>query len=308
MTEQNGGQNAGKIVTVDGPFGDFLKHADPLAIGHVFSARTLPERWEIEALLARHFCHSCQSCAWRVVTQGTTDLCRSFLARCARCIEPPLFLYSSIVTLYSGDVVVFVRSLPVSEFVTQFNSLVCRECAGALHPSPSIEEVDASPEQVLPFLVRCDTCSRALNFVLWDRPEHYFAYSLEIAAEAKDAPRARLVLTVSALESFLQKAFVLQSRFNQHLVASRRVSFQLKDARQVYKAYFGFDILEGFGDDEWQLLAEAVQARNAIVHNAGLDRQHKRIVLTHEYVEKVVASIRLLVDHVADGLRRRCVL
>ena len=298
--DQNRGRS--KIVTVDGPFGELLEHPDPLGIGNVFQSQSQPTQWEIETLLSRHKCESCANTRWMVVSIGTTNTETCVTTRCAACVNPLHFIYASTKPVISGDVVILVRSQPLNELRTHLVDTKCR-CGGVFAARYSLDWLNALPQQIVPFPMQCDSCELVVNLILWDKPEHYFDYSVEIAKSVESAPMARLVLLIAALESYLQKAFVIQNSFNFHLVKTRKVVFQIKEAREVYKQVFACDLFELAGESNWQLLVEATLARNAIIHNAGLDKQHQRLDIGSAYVAEVERVICQFVQSLGDVLR-----
>ena len=123
------------------------------------------------------------------------------------------------------------------------------------------------------------------------------------------SPRGGLVFLVSALETFLQKAFLFQSTSNKFLIEHRRVNFQsLHDARDFYDQFMGVDLKTLVTDSQWNMLGNAIRDRHGLIYNAGFDRQFELIKVSSSDLAPLRAAIVDFVSALSEALESEALL
>jgi len=122
------------------------------------------------------------------------------------------------------------------------------------------------------------------------------------------SPQAAVVFYVSALENYLQKAFLSTSSFNKYLVRKRRVNFQnLEEAKEVFQEFFSLNLAQLAGSD-WQTMVDAVKKRNMILHNAGHDKNFNPVNVDDALASTIRQTISAFVEKtLRPELRKRYV-
>jgi len=157
--------------------------------------------------------------------------------------------------------------------------------------------------------LQCSNCRECMNIVFWDPPRNYYQYNFNIGDRVRQvSPQAAVVFYVSALENYLQKAFLSASSFNKYLVRKRHVNFQnLKEAKEIFQEFFNLNLAQLAGDD-WQIMVDATNKRNMIIHNAGHDKNFTPVNVDDVFASKIRETISAFVDNtLRPELRKRYV-
>lgn len=289
---------------------DLVKHPDLLSATKVMQISPLPDFEHIQAFVGTSACPKCKETSLRLLGYEVSDKVAALFGRCKQCREP-VFAFLCDEPPESPDVVVVMCSAKDEDTRTQLRELSCPVCNSTLKILHKRDSKDYDIQRLLPVQVRCPVCSGCLyNIIFWDRPEYYFGQALALADEVIPcSPRGGLVFLISALETFLQKAFLFQSKSNKFLVERRKVSFQsLEQAHDFYSRFMDVDLKALATDSQWNMLANAVRDRHGLVHNAGFDKGFELIEVSSSDLPPLRAAIVDFVNALTDSLELAALL
>jgi hypothetical protein len=273
---------------------------------NVFVSLTLPSEKDLIDLHVYCQCHECRS-AVRLVAFDLNDNCAALMLRCISCYEDQFFFITKERTT-SSDVCIFRMSPKLKSTQSLFAGFKCLSCKQPVQ-GININTTAYDIKTIIATHLRCSKCRECMNIIFWDPPRNYYQYSLNMGDSVKHiSPQVALVFYVSALENYLQKAFLSASSFNKYLVLKRCVSFQnLEEAKDIFKEYFNLDIAKLAAND-WQKMIDAVKKRNMIIHNAGHDKNFNLIDVDDTVASTTRETISTFVDTtLRHELRKRFV-
>lgn len=287
-----------------------MKHPHLLSAAKVIQISPLPDFEHIQALVGASPCPKCNEFGLRLLGYEVSGKVAALFGRCRQCREP-VFAFFAEETPQSPDIIVVMCSAKDEAICMQLRELTCPECNSPLSVLYKRDSEDYDIQRLLPAQAKCPSCPGSLrNIIFWDRPEYYFRQALALADEViLCSPRGGLVFLVSALETFLQKAFLFQSTCNKFLIERRKVNFQsLQDARDVYKVYMAVDLKDLATDSQWDTLETAIRDRHGLIHNAGFDRQFELIKVRSSDLTPLRAAIVSFVSALAEALESKAFL
>jgi hypothetical protein len=289
---------------------NLVKCTGLLSMAKVIETSPLPRLEHIQAFVGVSSCPECNGMSLGLLGYEVSDRVAALYARCRQC-RAPVFAFFSEEPPESPDIVVVMSPAKDDETGRQLRELSCSACGSALQILHMRDSENYDILRLLPAQVRCPQCAGSVrNIIFWDRPEYYLRQALSIADEVSPcSPRAELVFLVAALETFLQKAFLFQSTSNKLLVERRKVSFQsLKEARDFYKEFMEVDLKTLTDDRQWSVLANAIQTRHGLIHNAGFDKRFEPIVVSPTDLPGLRTAVIDFVDALTEALEDRALL
>lgn len=261
---------------------------------NVFVCVTLPSKEEFVEL---HRCYQCLKCRNKVslVAFDLNENCGALMVRCRSCFEDQ-FLFITKNHTTSPDICIFQMAPKLKTTQSLFDGFKCPSCQKPFQ-GITVDTTAYDIKTIIATHLRCNNCGECMNIVFWDPPRNYFQYSIKMGDCVRQvSPFAALVFYVSALENYLQKAFLSASSFNKYLVQKRRVNFQnLREANELFKEYFNLNLAQIAGS-YWQIMLDAVKKRNMIVHNAGHDKDFNLINVDDTVIKEVRKTICTFVD------------
>ena len=285
----------------------WLMIQDPQSLfdqGNVFRVSPLPSRACVNACLGQIRCEECGNSFLKLVDFNCSGRHAAILGRCPKCAHE-LFGFFSESQPWTADIVVVKGSS--RDYLDQLDDCACPDCGSGVTASfPD----HTKWQQIAPGTLHCQGCPRELNLIFWERPMRYFSYVFDMAQSVQcGSPAATVLLVVAALESYLQKAFILQSEFNRALVKRRKVAFlRPQEARRIYQEAMDVDIKDTVSEETWASVCRAVYLRNCFAHNSGLSRQYARVELTSCEVRKLMQAVQDLTQAVDNCLTGNCLI
>lgn len=289
---------------------NLVNHPHLLSEFKVMQISPLPSFKHIQAFVRASTCPKCNEISLRLLGYEVSDKVAALFGRCKQCREP-VFAFFSEETPESPDIVVLMCPAKDEDICIELRELSCQVCNSTLEILYKRDSKDYDVQRLLPAQAKCPNCPGSLqNIIFWDKPEYYFRQALALADEViPSSPRGGLVFLASALETFLQKAFLFQSTSNKSLIKSRKVSFQnLRKARKLYKQFMGVDLKALVNDSQWNILVNAIRDRNGLIHNAGFDRQFELIKVSSTDLLSLRAAIVDFVSALVEALESEALL
>jgi hypothetical protein len=273
----------------------------------IFATDVLPSRAELEALISRIPC-KCGG-QYGVASYEVRGSLAAYLRRCHKCAGWKIEFISTDKAIDPGNAVIFLGN--PKQYRQEMSELRrCHVCSEPNHDF-NLGLETFRYKTLLPFSIRCTKCEAlATSAAFVQEPTRYSAHNLRIAHEiVSKSPAAAYSFCISALEAFLLRAYILdsESRFNE--VFQRRFSFQrLTDANKRFKesADHAFSLSELAGQQRWVFLLKAVEKRNCIVHNGGLDANLDSIVVTEAQVGELESEISKFIEAVDLACKQKC--
>ncbi len=273
----------------------------------VFICSEFPTRQDLEGLVGHMRCSKCSGSRMGLVAVELNPPAAAVMTRCLDCLEEEFCFVTSEKTT-SPDIAIFEGSSKSLLYEGLFKKFTCpRPTCHALWDDLGIDKDRYALKNILPVLARCSKCRERFNIIFWDHPLTYFDHAAKLGNTLlKVSPEAALVFYASALENFLQKAFIFASDFNLFLSNNRKVSFQnLNEANKIYKEYFEIDLVDISGKADWQELQRCLQNRHSIVHNAGHDKNFMPIEVSEDDAQQFHDIVTDLVRNKLDKLLRK---
>jgi thymidine kinase len=285
---------------------NMAKYPDLLSVGNVIQLSPLPNFEHIQALINSSACPYCGGNSLVLISYEISEKVSALFARCKNC-KQPTFVFFGEETFWSADVNVIMASAKDEEYRNQLQNLECDICHVKLEVLYSKDPKNYDVQRIVPIQTKCPSCAKKLNWIFWDSPQYYFDKALTLADEViQCSPRAGLVFLISALETFLQKAFLFQSTSNKFLIEKRKVNFQsLQDARDIYVEFMGIDLTSFVKTSQWDTLAKAVQERHYLVHNAGFDKRFQQITVSSTDLQALRVDVVELVTKLNQVLQTK---
>lgn len=288
-----------KIVAIQGGPPALIAHPEVLSLGNVIQVSPLPKIQDVEALISGCECRECGMKSIRLIAYEISGSVGAVLGRCNSC-RTLLWVFFSQDGAWSADLIIAIGSSKSGAYREQLKSLECKMCGSKMEVQFKKPDNEYDFLLVLPMMVACTNkkCDCRLNVIFWDTPKSYFQLALKFAEEVIPySPRAALVFIVSALETYLQKAFMFKSPSNKFLVQKRKVNFQhLEEANDIYKQFMGIDLKLNISNQEWELLANSITRRHGLIHNSGLDRNFEEILVDANEIEPLKKLVVKFVD------------
>lgn len=289
---------------------NLVKYPDLLSAAKVMQISPLPEFQHIQALVEASACPKCNGMSLVLLGYEISDKVAALFGRCRQCRES-VFAFFSEEPPESPDIIVVMCSAKDEGIRKQLRELSCPVCNSTLEILYERDSKDYDIQRLLPVQAKCPNCAGSLrNIIFWDRPEYYFRQALALADEVIPcSPRAGLVFLVSALETFLQKAFLFQSTSNKFLIERRRVNFQsLQEARDFYAEFMDIDLRALTTDSQWNVLANAIRDRHGLIHNAGFDKRFEPIAVSPSDLPPLRAAVIDFVNALTEVLESKALL
>jgi len=297
------------VKFTDGPQ-NLVRHPDLLSTTRVIQISPLPDFEHILALVGASACTKCSEMSLRLLGYEVSDKVAALFGRCKQCREP-VFTFFSEEPPESPDIIVVMCSAKNEAICKELRELSCPVCNSTLEILYKRDSKDYDIQRLLPVQAKCPNCSGSLyNIIFWDRPEYYFRQALALADEVIPcSPCGGLVFLVSALETFLQKAFLFQSTSNKFLVERRRVNFQsLQEARDFYDRFMRVDLKALATDSQWNMLANAIRDRHGLIHNAGFNKRFELVKVSPSDLPPLRAAIVDFVSALTESLELEALL
>lgn len=277
-----------KIIKIQGGPSELAAHPELLSFGNVIQVSPLPKISDIEALIRGCECRECRKKSIRLIAYETSERVGGVMGRCTNC-RAFFWVFLSEERLWSADLIICIGSSKRGAYREQLKDLKCVKCSSKMEVQFKRLDSEYDFLMVLPMLVVCTNkvCNFRLNVIFWDTPKSYFQLALKLAEEViPHSPRAALVFIVSALETYLQKAFIFQSPANKFLVQKRKVNFQsLSESNEIYKQFMGMDLKPIINNHEWEIIANSITRRHGLIHNSGLDKHFEEIHVETDEIE-----------------------
>jgi hypothetical protein len=286
------------------------KYPGLLSTGKVLQVSPLPKLEHIKAFVTASTCSKCNRASLVLLGYEISDRVAALFARCKQCREP-VFAFLSEGPPESPDIMIVMCSAKDQAICKELRELLCPMCNSPLEILYKRDSKDYDIQRLLPAQARCPKCAgSSYNIIFWDRPEYYFQQALALADEVSPcSARAGLVFLVSALETFLQKAFLFQSTSNKFLVERRKVNFQsLEEARDFYAQYSDVELKACAEDSQWNILADAIRDRHGLIHNAGFDRRFEPITVDSNDLPPLRTAIVDFVGALTEALESKVLL
>jgi len=262
---------------------------------NVFVSLTLPSEKEFVDLHKHCQCRKCRN-GVSLVAFDLNDSCGALMVRCRSCYEDQFFFITKEQTT-SPDICIFIMSPKLESTQSLFAGFKCPSCK-QLFQGITVDTTAYDIKTIVATHLQCSNCRQCMNIVFWDPPRNYYQHSLKIGDRVRQvSPQAAVVFYVSALENYLQKAFLSASSFNKYLVRKRCVNFQnLEEAKEVFQEFFSLNLAQLAGSN-WEIMVDAVKKRNMIVHNAGHDKNFNLVNVDDADASTVRETISAFVDN-----------
>lgn len=294
-----------KIIVVEGGPSVLLANPEILLNGNVIQVSPLPTSSDIETVVEQSKCRECGNKALRLITYEKSEKVGGAMARCKKC-QSLTWIFLSEERLWSADLIIAIGSSKSGAHREQLKDLKCVKCGSIMEAKFKRPDNEYDFLMVLPMLMVCTnkTCDCRMNTIFWDTPKSYFQLALKLAEEViPHSSRAALVFIVSALETYLQKAFMFQSPTNKFLVQKRKINFQsLQDANDVYKQFMGLDLTQILDNKEWEIISSSITKRHGLIHNSGLDKHFEEICVDEEEIEPLKDMVVRFVNSINGKL------
>ncbi|MGV7229109.1 MAG: hypothetical protein ACQ9IQ_10670 [Nitrospirales bacterium] len=288
-----------KILVIQGGPPELIVHPEVLSLGNCIQVSPLPDLEDVETLIKGCECKECRKKSIRLIAYEISERLGGVLGRCKKCREL-FWVFFSQERLWSADLLICIGSSKSKFYREQLIDLKCKKCSSKMEVQFKKSDNEFDFLMILPMLVVCRKigCGCKMNVIFWDTPKSYFQLALGLAEEViPHSPRAALVFVVSALETYLQKAFMFHSLQNKYLVQKRKVSFQsLKDSNENFKQFMDVDLKPIISNPEWEALANSITKRHGLIHNAGLDRDFEEIIVDEKEIEPLKALVTKFVE------------
>lgn len=299
-----------KIIVIEGGPSELVAHPEVLSLGHVIEVSPLPNIRDIQVLISKCKCDKCGEKTIRLISYEASDAVGGIMGRCSNC-RSLFWIFLSKERLWSGDLGIALGSFKNNTYRKQLRDSKCPKCKSNIKVQFKRPDNEYDFLIVLPVLIVCTNklCDWRVSIIFWDSPKSYFQLAMKLAEEVIPcSPRAALVFIVSALETYLQKAFMFQSPNNKYLIQKRKVNFQsLQESNDIYKQYMGTDLTQYMNKKEWEILSNSIKRRHGLIHNAGLDKHFEEICVETGEIEplkklvvKIVNSINAKLEN--DGV------
>lgn len=294
-----------KIICIKGGPSELVAHPEILSHGNVIQVSPLPTISDIKALVGQSGCRECGKKTIRLIAYETSERVGGVKGRCANC-QANFWIFLSEEHLWSADLLIVVGSSKDHEYREQLKGLKCKKCQSRMEIQFKRPDNEYDFLMILPMLMVCTNkvCDCRINTIFWDTPKCYFKLALKLAEEViPHSPKAALVFIVSALETYLQKAFMFQSLDNKFLVQKRKVNFQsLSDASEVYKQFLDLDLKQILDNKEWEIISNSITRRHGLIHNSGLDRHFEEICVEGSEIEPLKELVVKFVNIINEKL------
>ncbi len=263
---------------------------------------SLAQAREIAALLA---CPQCFARSTGFVSYEARVLVSLLFARCTHC-GAPVTLFFSTDTSVEGTGLVMVGAPTSREYRRQIAELSC-SCGERLQQSEP-DSVLPRRSSAAPFIFRCSHCGSARIIGFRETPRYYCAHDVRLARQVRaEVAEASVVFSVTAAETFLQKALLLRASSEVPATEVPNVPLQsVEDANRVYAEAFGISLLDIAGE-LWEPLCKAFQWREWILHNSAHDSDANPFEVTVEYADAVDDAVERFLSAVDLALRKQCV-
>lgn len=286
------------IKFTDGP-DSILKNLKAFNLGDVVGVNTLPTSDIVSKLWRKLNCNKCGSTGINLVSFGENETVAAAQGRCLACSKLHWLFFSSE-EIWSADIIIVIGSSKDETYKQQFSELTCQLCGSDMVISPNKDHDKYDIISILPFHHSCKSasCKFKLNFLFWDTPMSYFKKAMALAKEVfEHSEKAGLVFVLSALETYLQKAFMFSSTGNKYLVNKRKVNFQnLSEASEIYNAFMNINLNTITPNSSWAVMKDGFKKRHGIIHNAGMDRNFVKIIVEKDYVNKLKSIVEEFVN------------
>lgn len=264
-------------------------------LGHVFQVSPLPDGSALRRILEQCICSNCKSKGIYFLAYEKVGTIAALAGRCKNC-RADYWAFFSECRPYSGDIIIVWGSTKAGSFKGEIDGFPCSKCGSLIKATQFKESSEYDFQMVLPLLLECtgSSCNVKHNTIFYDCPMAYFELALAMVDETlKASHRGGLVFTMSALETYLNKAFMFLEPRARYLVKKRKVNFQsLQDTKELYEEYFGIDLSATISKQDWSYLGDAMTKRHCLIHNAGLDINFSEISLSFEYVERAKQIVK----------------
>ncbi|TKJ41789.1 hypothetical protein CEE37_04260 [candidate division LCP-89 bacterium B3_LCP] len=301
----------GKIVVFDDKTDELVYHPDLFNVSNVFKVRSLPTDEQIDKLVLIINCPDCKKNNLRKIGYERISKQSALFVRCLDCSNP-IFTFFSETKLSSPDIGIVMCSSKEQSYREEIEGLNCNQCKNKLQVEYDIFAEKFDIKTIMPMILRCTKCPDiSYNIIYWDRPLYYYRKASQIIDEVINvSPKAALVFILSALETYLQKAWYFQSEFHKELVNKRIINFQnLKEIRNYYRLSMNIDIYEIVAsNDNWDLLTQSYKKRHGIIHNAGFDKSYNEIGVSSTEVGKLRETVEDFTKDLNDLLEKRGLL
>ncbi len=278
--------------------------------GNIVRVSPLPTSDIVFAISKSIGCNECRKKSLRLIAYEENGPVSSAFCRCLECAKIN-FLFFSTETLWSPDLLVVMGSSKDGHYLDELQNISCKLCGSTMTISPMLDHDEYDFVSILPLHHSCTNkkCKLKYNIIFWDYPKSYFQAAMNITDEVfEHSEKAGLVFLVAALETYLQKAFMFSSPQNKYLVRKRKVNFQnLKQATEVYKVFMETDLQSVITNSQWELMVTGFKKRHAIIHNAGMDGNFKKIIIDRDFVNQLKSVITEFVEKLNLGLESKCI-
>ena len=298
-------------MVIQGGPQELVAHPQVFSLGNVIQVSPLPLAEDIEKLINKCDCRECGKNSVRLIAYEHSEKVGGVLGRCDEC-RTLFWAFFSQEQPWSADLIIAIGSSKSGAYREQLKGLECTKCSSKMEVNFKKPDNEFDFQMILPIMLICANkkCDCRQNIIFWDTPKSYFHLALKLAEEViPHSSRAALVLIMSALETYLQKAFMFQSPKYKYLVQQRKVNFQsLKESGDIYKEFMGIDIKSVISNQEWESLANSITRRHGLIHNSGLNRHFEEIIVESNEIEPLKALVIKFVGGVNSKLEEAGVL
>lgn len=251
---------------------------------------------DVQKIIAQAYrCEKCGSMKLRPLVFVRGENNSAFLFECTECYAHAPLIFTKE-QLSTPDVVINIVN-NVRDLNKQIQAEpchgTCSKCQKGKYKSIDLVKCNRMALDI----VECNDCHFSFPVISVVRSTLFaYSYDIQLAKRvATDYPEIALVFCVAALETYFRQLFQYHSELNAYLVERRRVNFQsLDETKTIMKKEFGIDIVKLIEND-WSFLRANFKKRHCVIHNASYDIAGKKIKLSEQEINKLLAIVDDLV-------------
>lgn len=254
-------------------------------------------------------CGECQSSNIKNITYVEHKTSGAYYYRCLDCLKDNWLYLSSEMTT-SADVVIVMGSHKKKVYKDELNKSLCPVCDSETHIDMKADHFKDELPLIHPMRLSCAKkgCDFVMNMIFYNSPKSYFTHAIGLAKSVvKVSSEASIVLAVSSLEVYLEKAFYFSNEKNRFLCIERKINFQnIKDVKKSYKNLVNIDLPNLVDNRIWESISNLIKVRHRIVHNGGFDKYYDQIEIAENEAESAINDIQKFVSELDNKMSMEC--